>query len=267
MDHHPQEIFHLTTTPPARWALVTGAGKRIGRAICERLHQDGWNLLIHCHQSKDDANALALKLNAARANSATVICLDLSQADAAQSLRLKVTEQLTLFPDTLGALINNASVFLPDGEALDLDKASSIMTINCLQPYLIAKALSPLMTNGGAVVNLCDIHAKRPLKGHGLYSMSKAALDMATLSLAQELAPRIRVNGVSPGAILWPEHLGTNDGGKIDEVLAQIPLGRAGNPQDIAQAVAFLLQAPYVSGQIIAIDGGRSACGFLGAAD
>lgn len=247
---------HIEITP--RWALVTGAAKRIGAAIASKLHDDGWNVFIHCHHSIEDAERLADFLCQKRANSAKVICFDLARTDAAEHIR----DQIAQSGVSLALLVNNASLFEKDPAIPSLSHAQTIMGVNCLQPYLLAIALAPLLaSSGGSVINLCDIHGERPLRQHGLYSISKAALSMATLSLAQELAPAVRVNGIAPGAILWPE----TDDAKPQKVLTEIPLARAGAPLDIANLVSFLAQADYISGQIIAVDGGRSATGYLGA--
>lgn len=252
-----------------QWALVTGGAKRIGAAICKRLHCDGFNILIHCHHSKAEADALALELNLLRPSSAAVLQAELGSEAGLKMLVDGVIQLLGDKGGVLTALVNNASVFAPEDAGIDadcqgpaFDAMASVLQVNALTPYLLTKRLySQLAITGGAVVNLCDIHGRRPLKRHGVYSMSKAALEMATLSLAQELAPKVRVNGVAPGAILWPESPDSN----ADAVVKQIPLGRAGEPDDIATTVSFLLKAGYISGQIIAVDGGRSASGYLGA--
>ncbi|ABL99969.1 SDR family oxidoreductase [Shewanella amazonensis] len=246
-----------TDTPP-RWALITGAAKRIGAAIATKLHQEGWNVFIHCHHSVDEAQRLADVLCQKRAGSAQVICADLVQADSTTHIR----HQIVRSGASLALLVNNASRFDKDPANPTLAHAQTLMGVNCLQPYLLAFALAPLLASAqGSVINLCDIHGQRPLRQHGLYSISKAALAMATLSLAQELAPAVRVNGIAPGAILWPETAGA----KPNKVLAEIPLARAGAPSDIANLVSYLANADYISGQIIAVDGGRSATGYLGA--
>lgn len=259
-----------SASQPHQWALVTGGAKRIGAAICKKLHCDGFNILIHCHHSKAEADALALELNLMRPSSAAVLQAELGSEVGLKMLVDGVTQLLADKAGVLTALVNNASVFAPeDAAGIDVDfqgpafdAMASVLQVNALTPYLLTKRLySQLAIKGGAVVNLCDIHGRRPLKRHGVYSMSKAALEMATLSLAQELAPKVRVNGVAPGAILWPESPDSN----ADAVVKQIPLGRAGEPDDIATTVSFLLKAGYISGQIIAVDGGRSASGYLGA--
>lgn len=246
------------TDMPPHWALITGAAKRIGAAIATQLHQDGWNVFIHCHRSVDDARQLADSLCQTRAGSAKVICADLEQAGSTEHIK----HQIVQCGASLALLVNNASRFDKDPATPTLAHAQTLMGVNCLQPYLLTISLAPLLASTrGSVINLCDIHGERPLRQHGLYSISKAALAMATLSLAQELAPAVRVNGIAPGAILWPE----TEGAEPNRVVAQIPLARAGAPSDIANLVSYLANADYISGQIIAVDGGRSATGYLGA--
>lgn len=245
------------------WVLVTGGAKRIGAAICKALHSDGYNLIIHCNHSVTEANTLAALLNESRSGSAEVIQAQLGSGAAVDKVFSDVSQILRNTAGMLVALINNASVFTPETDRLDFTEVSNVMAVNAISPYLLAKRLYPFLAiSSGAVVNLCDIHGQRPLKRHGVYSISKAALEMATLALAQELAPHVRVNGVAPGAILWPQTPNTD----TDAVCQQIPLGRVGEVMDIANTVSFLLKAGYISGQIIAVDGGRSATGYQGAA-
>ncbi|ABV87585.1 pteridine reductase [Shewanella pealeana] len=242
------------------WALVTGAAKRIGLAIATQLHDDGYNVVLHYGQSIDDAQALCDTLNTKRADSAIIMQADLANSDAIDTLIAKINSAGI----RLSVLINNASCFYPTpiGETSFI-KAQQLLATNLIAPYLLAEKLSPLLeANNGCVINLLDIHGRRPLKDHGLYSISKAALEMATLSLAQELAPNIRVNGVSPGAILWPEQSGEQS---QQAILSAIPLAKLGQVDDIARLISHLVSAPYISGQVIAVDGGRSAVGFMGA--
>ncbi|GIU35649.1 pteridine reductase [Shewanella schlegeliana] len=242
------------------WALVTGAAKRIGLAIAIQLHDDGYNIVIHYGQSVDEAQALCNRLNAKRADSAIMIQADLANANALNELIAQIEAQEI----DLEILINNASCFYPTpiGES-SFTKAQQLLATNLIAPYILAEKLRPqLALHNGCVINLLDIHGKRPLKDHGLYSISKAALEMATLSLAQELAPKIRVNGVSPGAILWPAQSNMES---QQAVLGAIPLAKLGQPEDIAKLISHLVSAPYITGQVIAVDGGRSAVGFMGA--
>lgn len=243
-----------------KWALVTGAAKRIGQAISQQLHQDGYNIVIHFGQSSDEAHALASEFNQKRANSAFCLQANLmKESDLTYIINTIKKKHLCL-----ALLVNNASAFTPSpfGQT-DFMQCQQTLTTNTIAPYLLAQGLFPLLSQAhGLVINLLDIHAKRPLKHHGLYSISKAALEMATLSLAQEMAPKVRVNGIAPGAILWPKN---SDEHAQSDVIQAIPLARLGKSEDIAKLVSFLANAPYISGQIIAVDGGRSATGFTGA--
>ena len=239
-------------------ALVTGSAKRLGRQIISQLHQAGYRVIIHYNQSATDANNLATSLNQQRPDSALTIQANLLDEQAVQLLANKALASF----NRLDVLINNASSFYatPLGSAT-LANWDDLFGSNVKAPYFLCKALAPaLAANKGCIINMVDIHAQQPLQDHSIYCMAKAALLMMTKSLARELAPTIRVNGIAPGAILWPsQQLAEADKAAI---LQQIPLQRTGSPEDIANTVLFLLQSPYISGQIIAVDGGRS----LGAA-
>lgn len=239
--------------------LVTGSGQRVGAAIIRHLHSKGWRVIIHYRHSADAARTLATALNSVRADSAAIIKADLDDTDALNQL---AQQALALF-DRLDALINNASTFYPTpiGKATRADW-DDLFNSNALAPFFLSQALAPALKNsGGCIVNIVDIHATRPFRQHTIYCMAKAALQMMTFSLAKELAPDIRVNGVAPGAILWPDAQSpsaiAND--TQQQILASVPLARSGTPEDIARTVAFLLDdAPYITGQIIAVDGGRT---------
>ena len=236
-------------------ALITGAAKRIGAAIASKLHQSGANVAVHYRGSGDQAAALVDNLNSKRADSAAAFQADLS--DTGQLPRL--IEAVVQWKSSLDILVNNASRFYPTppGEITEADW-DDLMGSNLKAPLFLSQAALPeLRKAGGAIVNIVDIHAQRPLRNHTVYGPSKAALAMLTRSLAKDLAPDVRVNGVSPGAILWPED-GISDTTK-DLILKQIPLERGGDPDDIAACVLYLVKdATYVTGQIIAVDGGRS---------
>ncbi|WP_019674476.1 pteridine reductase [Arsukibacterium perlucidum] len=239
-------------------ALVTGSAKRLGRQIISQLHQAGYRVIIHYNQSATDANNLASSLNQQRPDSALTIQANLLDDRAVQLLANKA---LACF-NRLDVLINNASSFYATPlSSATLTNWDDLFGSNVKAPYFLCKALAPaLAANKGCIINMVDIHAQQPLQDHSIYCMAKAALLMMTKSLARELAPTIRVNGIAPGAILWPsQQLAEAD---KTAILQQIPLQRTGTPEDIANTVLFLLQSPYISGQIIAVDGGRS----LGAA-
>jgi len=235
--------------------LVTGAARRIGAAIATTLHQNGADVAIHYRSSADDAATLAGALNASRAGSAEIF-----QADLADIPNMPVLiDAVRAWRGRLDVLINNASSFYPTppGEITE-EQWDDLVGSNLKAPLFLSQAaLADLRKNRGVIINIVDIHAQRPLKNHTIYGPAKAGLAMLTRSLAKDLAPEVRVNGVSPGAILWPES-GMDDTIK-DSILEQIPLERAGNPDDIAGCVLYLVKdAHYVTGQIIAVDGGRS---------
>ena len=233
-------------------ALITGGAARIGAQIVKTLHQNQFNIIIHCNQSKDKAQMLCDELNSIRANSVDIILGNLNNIDELDSLVSSI--------ESIDLLVNNASVFYPksveDSEMKDWD---DVININLKAPFFLSKGLSKTLSkNDGSIINIIDIHSERPLKKHAIYNISKAGLKMLTQTLAKELAPRIRVNGVSPGSILWPQ-----DSAEISEddknlMLERIAMQRQGSPQDIADTVLFLANSNYITGQIINIDGGRT---------
>jgi pteridine reductase len=240
-------------------ALITGSARRIGAEIARHLHQAQYQIIIHCNHSLTDANTLADELNELRANSARVIQADLSTTEGCKSLIDDVINPQALFRGRLDALINNASAFFPTkvSDVTDSDW-QKLFNTNLKAPFTLAqKSTATLKQYRGSIINITDIHGERPLRGYSVYSMTKAGLISMTHSLAKELAPKIRVNGVSPGAILWPE-VDEGDDEKQLKVLAKIPLNRMGGPHNIAQSVLFLLTNDYITGQIISVDGGRS---------
>lgn len=234
-------------------ALITGGARRLGAAITRRLHADGWRVVIHCQRSTTDADALAARLNSARAASSHVVQTNLAEAAAPERLIAAASARW----GRLDALVNNAAVFAPAPLAdVGLDDWQQTLDVNLRAPFLLAQAAAgALAANGGAIVNLTDIYAERPKAGYVVYCVSKAGLAGLTRALARELAPAVRVNAVAPGAILWPEDAADAD---RQALLARTPLGRCGEATDIADAVAYLLGARYVTGQILAVDGGRS---------
>lgn len=240
-----------------RIALVTGGAKRLGKQIVTTLHTHGYHVIIHCHHSIDDANQLAATLNAIRTDSAKVISGDITNE---QSLKNIATQAIDCFGQ-LDLLVNNASSFYPTkNNSPDSATWNDLIGTNMKAPYFLSGLLCPYLSKTqGNIVNLVDIHADKPLKDHTVYCMAKAGLKMMIKSLACEFAPRIRVNGVSPGAILWPEQpLSHNEKASI---VNQVALKRLGSAVDIADTVLFLANAPYITGQVIAVDGGRSLLG------
>jgi pteridine reductase len=238
-----------------RTALVTGGARRVGAAIARRLHAAGANVLLHYRDSAADADRLAGELNAQREKSAATVKAELLAPIAPRALLSAALERF----GGLDLLVNNASSFFPvEVGAIEASHWEELIGSNLRAPLFICQEAAPeLARREGAIVNIVDIHAERPLKGYSVYSIAKAGLAALTRSLALELAPRVRVNGVAPGAIAWPED-GQFDPEERARILKTTPLGRLGTPEDIAQAVHFLACAPYVTGQIVAVDGGRS---------
>jgi pteridine reductase len=236
--------------------LITGGAKRVGAAIARRLHAAGANVMLHYHSAKGDSVELQKGLNAARANSAATVQANLLNAAELPEL---VRTTVTRF-GRLDALINNASTFYatPLGE-IKLTDWDDLVGTNLKAPLFLAQAAAQqLRAAGGCIVNITDIHAERPLKSYVVYSIAKAGLAGLTRTLARELGPDVRVNGVAPGPVLWPED-GSFDELARQRVISHTLLKRAGEPEDVAAAVYFLVaEAPYVTGQIVTVDGGRS---------
>ena len=239
-----------------RWALVTGAAKRIGAVIARSLHEAGANVAIHYFSSAEPADALASELNGIRAGSALTVSADLRDVRTIKPM----AERVLARTGRLDALINNASSFYPTPLAtVTNEQWHDLIDSNLKAPLFLSQAfLEPLRAAQGCIVNIVDVHATRPLRDHPVYGAAKAGLAMLTRSLAKDLGPAIRVNGVSPGAILWPEDDGMSETLR-EAIIKQTALKRSGEPEDIAAAVLFLVRdAPYVTGHIIAVDGGRS---------
>jgi pteridine reductase len=236
-------------------ALVTGAARRVGAAIARRLHGAGASVVLHYRDSATDADALAAELNAVRAKSAATVKAELLAPIAPRALVAAAVDGF----GRLDLLVNNASAFFPVPiGSVEASHWEELLGSNLRAPLFISQEGAPHLAEAeGAIVNIVDIHAERPLKGYPVYTVAKAGLAALTRSLAIELAPKVRVNGVAPGAIAWPED-GQFDPEERKRILATTPLARIGSPEDIAQAVHFLACAPYVTGQILAVDGGRS---------
>jgi pteridine reductase len=235
--------------------LVTGAARRIGAAIVTRLHAEGARVAIHFRSSAKEADLLANHLNDVRPDSAATFRANLLKVEGFPDL----IRSIATWGGGLDALVNNASTFYstPIGE-INEHHWNDLVGSNFKAPLFLSQAAAPhLRAAGGSIVNIVDIHAQRPLRDHPVYGPAKAALAMLTRALAKDLAPQIRVNGISPGAILWPE-VGMTDAAQ-ESILRQVPLGCAGEPADVADCALYLLRdARYVTGQIIAVDGGRS---------
>ena len=238
-------------------ALITGGARRVGAAVCRSLHAAGLDLMVHYRSSADDARALQAELNAVRPESVALVQADLLNIS---SLPTMVNDTVRQF-GRLDVLINNASSYYPtpvgevgEGEWEDL------MGTNLKTPLFLSQAAAPhLKRNHGCIINIVDIHADRPMRNYLVYSVAKGGLLALTRALASELGPEVRVNGVSPGVILWPEDERWSDEVARQRIIHTTLLKRVGEPEDIARTVRFLvLDAPYVTGQIIAVDGGRS---------
>ncbi|WP_027159545.1 pteridine reductase [Methylobacter luteus] len=235
--------------------LITGAAKRIGAACARLLHSEGGNIVLHYRSSKDDALQLCNELNQKRPDSAKLIQADLLNMHELEA----VAREAALAWGGIDVLINNASAFYPTAvNDVSEWQWDELLGSNLKAPFFLAKSLVETLTdNKGCIVNIVDIHAERGLKGYPVYSIAKAGLAAMTRVLAKELGPVVRVNAVSPGAILWPEsELSEQDKA---EILQRIILNRRGEPLDIAKAVLFLIKdADYMTGQILTVDGGRT---------
>lgn len=234
-------------------ALVTGSARRIGATIVRTLHASGMRVIIHYRGSQQEAEALAAELEETRPDSTRLLQADLDDPDAARRLAAQAVDAF----GQLDLLVNNASSFYPTPvETASDDDWTRLVHSNLRAPFILSQQLAPaLREQNGSIINIVDVYAEKPLSQHTLYCMAKAGLAMMTKSLARELGPEIRVNGVSPGPILWPESGQMNQ----DAITDATALKRCGAPEDIAGAVQWLASdAGFVTGQILAVDGGRS---------
>jgi pteridine reductase len=240
-----------------RVVLVTGGAQRIGAEICRCFHQDGYNVLLHYNRSEDAAKSLQAELCEKREDSVRLLQMNLVGNRAWSPLLDFCHDQW----GRLDVLVNNASTFYPTpiGEVTE-QHWDDILGSNLKGAFFLSQALAPALREAaGCIINVIDIHGDRPLKNHSVYSIAKAGLAMLTRSLAKELSPEVRVNGVSPGAILWPEGPVSMSEQTRATIIRQIPLKRQGAPEDIGRTACFLAHnAPYINGQILAVDGGRS---------
>ena len=238
-----------------RIVLITGGARRVGAAICRRLHAGGANLMLHYRASAGEARLLQAELNHVRAESVALIQADLLDLN---KLPPVIDQTLSTF-GRLDALVNNASSFFPTPVGDITSQAwDDLIGTNLRAPLFLAQAAAPaLRKSQGAIVNIADIHAERPLKNFVVYSIAKAGLVGMTRSLARELAPEIRVNAIAPGPILWPDDASFDELSR-QRIISNTPLKREGEPDDIAKAVYFLIaDATYVTGETIRVDGGR----------
>jgi pteridine reductase len=234
-------------------ALITGAAGRLGAQIARTLHQNGANLIIHYRRSSRDAQALVTALNQQREDSARAIAAELASATELEAL---AADACSAF-DGLDLLVNNASSFYPTPFGnIDLESWDDLIASNYRAPLFLAQACYPaLKKSKGCIINLLDIYASMPLNQHSVYCSAKAANQMLVKSLALELAPEVRVNGIAPGAILWPEAV--DSAARQQSILDQIPLQRSGEPGNIADTALFLASNDYITGEVIRVDGGR----------
>lgn len=233
-------------------ALITGGAHRIGAQIVKTLHENDFHVLIHYNTSAKVAEKLANKLNQKHQNSATIKQANLEDVEAVKKLANDI--------ESIDLLVNNASVFYPTPvEKVTQDSWNQILNTNLFAPFTLSQTLaSKLAKNQGCIINIVDIHSQRPLKNHAVYNISKAGISMMTKTLAKEFAPDVRVCGVSPGSIFWPENEATLSEEQKSAMLKKIVLKRQGEAQDIADTVVFLANATYITGQIINVDGGRT---------
>lgn len=240
--------------PPV--ALVTGGARRIGAAVVKLLHSRGYKVVIHTRHSLQTAHDLAATLNNQRPNSAFVLQRELREPNAAQEIIASIRD----WAGRLDVLVNNASVFIrSDSTHFSEPDWQDQFDINVKVPFLLSLAAYPLLQKPqGAIINITDIHAEKPLKGYAVYCQTKAALELQTKALALEFAPEIRVNAIAPGATVWPEQVNALNESEQERIINKTLLKKQGDPEYIAQAVLALVENPYITGQIIKVDGGRS---------
>lgn len=234
--------------------LITGAARRLGAASARALHTAGAQVAVHYRGSRAEADALVADLESRRAGSAMAVRADLNDLTALAGLVGAVVDRF----GRLDGLINNASSFYPTPLAeVTPETFDDLVGSNFRAPLFLSQAAAPHLTEAdGFIINMVDIHAARPLADHVVYCAAKAALASVTRSLARELGPQVRVNGIAPGPVMWPE-AGLTDEAR-NKIVAGTALKRPGSPDDVARTVLFLAEADYITGQIIAVDGGRS---------
>ncbi len=233
-------------------ALITGGAIRIGKDICKKLHENGYNIICHYNKSENEAKDLKSELNQLRENSCEIFCLDLNDLEQVEELITKISNNF----NSLDVLVNNASSFFKtDIENHDDSDWDDLINSNLRGPFLLSRHCKKILSkSNGLIINISDAMVNRGMKNYVIYSMAKAGLENLTKTLAREFAPEVRVNAVAPGAILLP-----SDGSSVEEeLISEIPLNRIGTEKDISEAVVGLTKFTYVTGQILKIDGGRS---------
>lgn len=250
--------MNQTNPDSAPVALVTGAAKRIGAQICRTLHAHGFNIVLHYRHAHEDACSLARHLNALRPQSCILQQADLSSLAEVRTL----AQSANAHWQGLDLLVNNASSFYATPLAQSSEQNwDDLLGSNLKGAFFLSQQLAAALTaQQGSIVNIVDIYAQAPLKNYSIYCIAKAGLLAMTRSLALELAPRVRVNAVAPGAILWPEQQNNESTELQKKIIERTALARAGCPSDIANTVLFLAQSPFITGQILSIDGGRLTC-------
>ncbi len=241
--------------PNKQVALVTGASRRIGASIARLLHAEGYDIAVHYYQSKDEARSLLDELNRRRPNSAYGFRADLRDAVAVAGL----IPQVVAYFGVMDVLVNNASLFIKDTDVSDEGGWQRLFAVNVHAPFVLSKAFAETAESPNKVaINITDIHSSKPLKNYSIYCQTKAALSLQTLAFAKELAPKIRVNAVAPGAIMWPEDSNQLSDYQQQKIIAKTPLARHGDPIAIAKAVVALVQNNFITGHSLVVDGGRS---------
>ncbi|MCW8090631.1 pteridine reductase [Alteromonas sp. ASW11-130] len=235
-------------------ALITGAAKRIGKTLAISLHDAGYRVIIHYHNSKEAAKALQGQLNTSKMNSAEIIQANLSDMEDVALLAKKALKAF----GRIDVLVNNASAFYPTPLGkITLPVWDELIGSNVKGALFLVQALQKnLQQQNGCIINLTDMHIDRPLPEHSVYCLAKSALGSLTRSLATELAPTIRVNAIAPGPILWPERKMSKE--EKEQLINTVPLKKLGSPEAIAHTMLFLINADYITGQTIYVDGGRS---------
>ena len=238
-----------------QFALITGGTQRIGKAIVQILHENNFDIFLHYGKNKDAAEELKNELNSIRENSCHIYSCDLSDNHANN-----IKQWISQHTDSLDVLVNNASQFFPTPwSSASTEDWDTLYSVNVKTPFFLTQSLLPFIEKvNGTVINLIDIHAERSLEDHPIYSATKAALKSLTLSLAKDYGKTIRCNGISPGAILWPENEGEVSDNAKQEILNKVPMQRLGDVNNIAQTALFLVKNDYINGQIINVDGGRT---------
>lgn len=239
----------------SKFIFLTGGAKRIGKTTCKHFHDEGFNIIFHYNSSFTEANEIKESLNSIREDSCFILQADFND----KSSIAKLTKGVAEITEELAVLINNASSFYPTPiEQASQNEWDDLMATNATTPLFLTQALLPFLKKAkGCVINISDTLAPSGIKNFSLYSGAKSALEGITKSLAKELAPDIRVNAISPGAILWPEDEDLTEE-QQKERLSKVPLGRIGSPEDISSVAVFLTDAKYITGQVIKVDGGRS---------